>query len=96
MAKKPELADRLAAHLPHVDPEDQQLTPTQAVVTNLRAPQFQSTLKVGIHQNAPLQFVVSVYFEGLVILIRFRIFPRPSNPAKWVQRFLNSGSARRL
>lgn len=46
MEKKPEVAERLAAHLPQVDPEDQQLTPTQAVLTNLRAPQFQSALKV--------------------------------------------------
>nr|CDS29611.2 canalicular multispecific organic anion [Hymenolepis microstoma] len=45
MEKKPEVAERLAAHLPQVDPEDQQLTPTQAVVTNLHAPQFQSALK---------------------------------------------------
>lgn len=45
MEKKPEVAERLAAHLPQVDPEDQQLTPTQAVITNLHAPQFQSALK---------------------------------------------------
>ncbi|VUZ42508.1 unnamed protein product [Hymenolepis diminuta] len=45
MEKKPEVAERLATHLPQVDPEDQQLTPTQAVLTNLRAPQFQSALK---------------------------------------------------
>ncbi|VDM23598.1 unnamed protein product [Hydatigera taeniaeformis] len=45
MDKKPDLAERLAAHLPPIDPEDQQLTPTQAVITNIRSPQFKYALK---------------------------------------------------
>eukprot|EP00108_Taenia_solium_P004552 TsM_001031500 transcript=TsM_001031500 gene=TsM_001031500 len=45
MDKKPALAERLAAHLPSIDPEDQQLTPSQAVIANVRSPQFKYALK---------------------------------------------------
>lgn len=46
MSKDPKVAERLAAHLPPVDPEDQQPTITENVASNLRSPQFRSALKV--------------------------------------------------
>uniref|UniRef100_A0A5K3EUN3 RPN13_C domain-containing protein n=1 Tax=Mesocestoides corti TaxID=53468 RepID=A0A5K3EUN3_MESCO len=41
----PATAERLAAHLPPIDPEDRQLSPADNVLTNLRSPQFKSALK---------------------------------------------------
>lgn len=55
MEEKPALAERLAAHLPLIDPEDQQLTPSQAVIANVRSPQFKYALKVS---HRPLLFFV--------------------------------------
>ena len=44
--KEPAIAERLNVHLPPLDPEDQQLNPSQIVITNVRSPQFKNALKV--------------------------------------------------
>ncbi len=64
LASKPELENRLGAHLPPRDPEDRPVTTSDDVVANIQSPQFKSALKVSSCYSTPENYLL-VTWDGI-------------------------------